>query len=103
MNATSPAALDRRKFLISAAVVAGGLSLALSPARGRAAASANPAEISPWIVIGPDDAVIVRSPTPEIGNGSMTQVAMNVAEELQCDWCKVRIEFASPRRDYLEK
>ncbi|CAN7198117.1 molybdopterin-dependent oxidoreductase [Phenylobacterium sp. LjRoot225] len=106
MNAIKPASLDRRKFLVSAAVVAGGLSLALTPARGRAAgagAGETAAEISPWIVIAPDDAVIIRSPTTEIGNGAMTQVAMNVAEELQCDWSKVRVEFASPRRDYLEK
>jgi isoquinoline 1-oxidoreductase beta subunit len=102
--------LDRRTFLVSAAAFAGGMSLSLLPAPLRALAQSSgiapakrDAELSPWIVIAPDDTVIVRSPTPEIGNGAMTQVAMNVAEELGCDWSKVRVESASPNRDYIEK
>src|SRR5438067_528801 len=102
--------LDRRTFLVSAAVLAGGMGLSIEPAdaAGRATAAgpweAGPRgpELSPWIVIQPDDTVIVRSPTPESGNGSMTQVAMNVTEELACDWSKVHVEFASINRDYLE-
>ena len=103
---------DRRTFLISSVAFAGGMSLSLvllPDMESRAMNSADPspagdtgAELSPWVAIAPDDTVIVRSPTGEIGNGSMTQVAMNVTEELGCDWSKVRVESASARRDYLE-
>ena len=106
-------ALDRRDFLVSTAVFAGGMALTLSPA-GAATKTAQKnmpwapekeasAEMSSWLAIAPDDTVMVRVPTPEIGNGAMTQVAMNVTEELGCDWAKVKVEFASVRRDYLEK
>lgn len=101
--------LDRRNFLVSAMVVAGGMGLALHPADAASATATGPWEVdprgpefSPWIVIQPDDTVVVRSPTPECGNGSMTQVAMNVTEELACDWSRVRVEFASINRDYLQ-
>ena len=45
----------------------------------------------------------IRVPTPEIGNGAMTQVAMNVTEELACDWSRVKVEFCSIHRDHMEK
>ncbi|RYD89359.1 MAG: hypothetical protein EOP61_31810 [Sphingomonadales bacterium] len=109
MTATT---LDRRQFLVSSAVVGGGMALAAIPARA-GAAQANPtpwavdgaggAELHPWISIAPDDTVTIRVPNPEVGNGASTQVAMNVCEELQCDWSKVKLEFASVRRDYLER
>jgi hypothetical protein len=60
-------------------------------------------ELSPWVEIARDDTVTMRVPTPEIGNGAMTQIAMNVTEELACDWSRVRVEFCSIQRDYLEK
>lgn len=105
--------VDRRSFLISSGLFGGGLALGVSPANatGENAALHQPwategtggTELHPWISIAPDDIVTIRVPTPEVGNGAATQVAMNVCEELQCDWSKVRIEFASVRRDYVEK
>jgi isoquinoline 1-oxidoreductase subunit beta len=59
-------------------------------------------EFSPWISITPDDVVTVRVAMPEIGNGVMTQTPMTVAEELACDWSKIRAEFAPTSRDYRE-
>ena len=59
-------------------------------------------ELNPWISIGADDIVTVRVATPEIGNGCMTQTPMLVAEELACDWTKIRAEFAPPSRDHRE-
>ena len=100
--------LSRRKFLVSAATVAGGLSLKLIPADALAAAADPGAairsgeEFSPWLRILPDDTVIVSVPTPEIGNGATTQHAMNIAEELACAWNKVRVEFASYSREYQQ-
>lgn len=100
--------INRRSFLISTAVVGGGMALGLSSAEAAPAAPWGPdaaagAEFSAWIEIAPDDTVTVRVPTPECGNGAMSQAAMNVAEELHCDWPKVRVAFASVRRDFDEK
>ena len=96
--------LTRRQFLVSASALAGGLSLRLLPVAGLASATAaaqdNAGELSPWLVIQPDDTVVVTVPTPEIGNGASTQQAMNIAEELECAWSKVRVEFASYSREY---
>jgi len=97
---------DRRGFLVSASVCAGGMAIGLRPAQTSAAAWAadDPVggELSAWIVIAPDDTVTIRVPKPEMGNGVVTQIAMNVAEELCCDWANVRTEIASIHRDYLE-
>lgn len=100
--------MSRRQFLVSASVLAGGLSIQLLPV-GALAAAANSAqpqhagdELSPWLSILPDDTIIVRVPTPEIGNGASTQQAMNIAEELECAWDKVRVEFASFSREYKQ-
>lgn len=99
----SSAPISRRRFLVSAAVVAGGLSLQLRPASGQAGEVAQPSnELSPWLVIRPDDSVVVTVPTPEIGNGASTQQAMNIAEELECDWDNVSVEFADYRREYQQ-
>jgi len=106
-----PIMLDRRRFLVSASMIAGGMALGIRPADAAPSDSSTPwasdsphgTELSPWIEIARDDTVTLRVPTPEIGNGSMTQVAMNVTEELACDWSQVRVEFSSIQRDYMEK
>jgi isoquinoline 1-oxidoreductase beta subunit len=103
--------MDRRAFIVNAAAFAGGMSLSLGSAPTRAAGilsepfqpNLGGIELSPWIAIMPDDTVIVRVCTPEIGNGTMSQTPMSITEELNCDWSKVRAEFASPKRDVLEK
>ncbi|HEY6131618.1 MAG TPA: hypothetical protein VIV27_06335, partial [Halioglobus sp.] len=113
---TDPLVLGRRQFLISAAAVTGGLALGITSgwatqasagARDQSipwAPEAPPTnELSAWINIAADNTVTFSVPTPEIGNGSMTQVAMNLTEELACNWADVRIEFCSIQRDYLEK
>ncbi|MFV8816888.1 molybdopterin cofactor-binding domain-containing protein [Haliea sp. E17] len=100
--------LGRRRFLVTTSALAGGMLLGMGEL-ARAGADGPwspdepaPHELSPWLEITPDDTVIIRVPTPEIGNGAMTQVAMNVTEELACDWSKVRVEFSSINRDYVE-
>ncbi|WP_339677459.1 molybdopterin cofactor-binding domain-containing protein [uncultured Zhongshania sp.] len=100
--------MSRRKFLITSATVAGGLSLQLVPIDSMAASESGKAggksgsELSPWLTIHADDTVIVTVPTPEIGNGASTQQAMNIAEELECDWQYVKVEFASFSREYKQ-
>src|SRR5688500_43229 len=75
-----------------------------APARG-AAWYTEPAvpEINAWIVIAPDETVTIRIAQTELGQGVWTSNAMMVCEELQCDWAKVRPEYASANRDAREK
>ncbi len=108
--------VSRRTFIVSASAFVGGMSLTLLPAAVKAGlidrepwgamdreawGALDGIEFSPWIAILPDDTVVVRVATPEIGNGVVTQMAMNVTEELACDWSNIRTEYASVRRDYL--
>ena len=107
--------VDRRQFLTTTAVVGGGLVLGFWLPRPAAAATvaavgAEPwyreslvPEINAWMTIGPDDTVTVRVGQVDLGTGTLTTNAMIVAEELQCDWSKVRIEYASANRDVREK
>ena len=94
--------LDRRAFLVGAARVGGGLALGMLaptvPKPARAAMSGATA-VDCWVVIAPDDAVTIRVARAEMGQGAMTGLAMLVAEELQCDWARVRTEFVSPQEN----
>ena len=61
---------------------------------------ANPAkELTAFLIIEPDNTVTVRVPHQEMGQGTTTALAMLTAEELECDWAKVRVEYASANRN----
>jgi isoquinoline 1-oxidoreductase beta subunit len=103
---TSGEALSRRRLLAGISAVGGGLALGFaipfaatsatapsSPAPGREIESA---EITAWIVIHPDNTVVIRVANSEMGQGAMTGLAMLVAEELECDWSTVRTELVAP-------
>jgi isoquinoline 1-oxidoreductase subunit beta len=104
--------LSRRKFIVSGLSAAGGLALGfafpglasarpLSPAPwSNDAVAAN--EINAWIVIDPDETITIRIPHAEMGQGAATSNPMLVAEELECDWAKIKGEFASPNRNVRE-
>src|SRR4029450_4113445 len=53
-------------------------------------------EITAWIVIAPDDQVTIRIAKSEMGQGVLTGLAMLAAQELECDWSRVRAELATP-------
>src|SRR4029079_19689458 len=55
-------------------------------------------EVNAWIVVAPDETVTIRIAQTELGQGVWTSNAMMVAEELQCDWTKVRPPYASAHR-----
>ncbi len=100
---------SRRTFLIKAFATAGGLGIAALRSGFSAVADTKRAgrrsagiELTPWLTIAPDDTVVIRSANADIGNGTLTQAAMTVAEELQCDWRYVRAEFAPIHRVYTE-
>jgi isoquinoline 1-oxidoreductase beta subunit len=83
--------LSRRAFLVDS--LAGGLSLGFHVALAKEEAST---EVNAWVVIHPDDRVVVRIARSEMGQGTLTGLAQLVAEELECDWSNVETEFPTP-------
>jgi isoquinoline 1-oxidoreductase beta subunit len=108
-------ALSRRHFILTAATAAGGFMIGIGAAPHAADAATvpgqpwdtesgySPNDIDAWIAIDPDDSILIRYQRSEMGQGSMTALPMIIAEELQCDWAKVHIEYASANRNIREK
>lgn len=61
--------------------------------------SAAAPEVNAWVVIEPDDTVIIRIARSEMGQGTLTGLAQMVAEELECDWSKVTTEYPTPGKN----
>jgi isoquinoline 1-oxidoreductase beta subunit len=99
--------LNRRAFVIGTAAVAGaGLSVGMDiPFGGPTvvrAADGSP-EVNAWVVIRPDDTVVIRIARSEMGQGTLTGLAQLVAEELDCDWSKVTTEYPTPGQSVARK
>ena len=94
---------SRRKFLKQSAAIGGGLTVGFSFPAALAQKADGAAEINAWVVIRPDDAIIIRYARSEMGQGSMTSAPMLVAEELECDWRRVKIEYASANANVKRK
>jgi isoquinoline 1-oxidoreductase subunit beta len=95
--------LSRRAFLAGISAAGGSLTLAFALPSGRARAGEEvpeAAEITAWVVIQPDNSVVIRVARAEMGQGALTGLAMLVAEELECDWGKVRTEFVSAGENF---
>ncbi len=95
---TTALAVSRRKFLAGSAAAVGGFSFGFHvPFGGEASAAAGTTpEINAWVMIKPDDTVVIRVARVEMGQGSLTGLAQLVAEELDCDWSKVTTEYPTP-------
>jgi isoquinoline 1-oxidoreductase beta subunit len=97
---------SRRGFVIGSAAVGAGLALGLDiPFGGPTvvrAADGSP-EVNAWVVIRPDDTVVIRIARSEMGQGTLTGLAQLVAEELECDWSKVTTEFPTPGQNVARK
>lgn len=112
MNQTVNTAVTRRQFVVASASAAGGLAInvtfpgladaaSIGPqAYGPEGATAN--DINAFLAIDRDGSVLIRSPHNEMGQGAITALPMIVAEELECDWSKVRVEYASSARNLRE-
>ncbi len=101
---TTKFASSRRTFLKQSAAIGGGLTVGFQfPAALAQGADAKGAEVNAWVVVRPDDIVIIRFARSEMGQGSMTSAPMLVAEELEADWRKVRIEYASANENVKRK
>jgi isoquinoline 1-oxidoreductase beta subunit len=97
--------LNRRSFIIGSAGAAGGLALGLRLPFGPAVARAQDGspEIGVWVAIAPDDTVNIRVVRSEMGQGTVTGLAQLVAEELECNWSKVKVEYPTPGESVRRK
>ena len=95
---SSTGSLSRRQFLGQSAAVGSGLVIAISApwSMEATAQSSQPAEVNAWVVVRPDDSVVIRIARSEMGQGTLTGLAQLVAEELDCDWAKVTTEYPTP-------
>ncbi len=96
-----PSGFSRRAFLgttaaapaIVSAALGGGFMLGFAT---QATAQGSTAEINAWVLVHPDDRVVIRIARSEMGQGTLTGLAQLVAEELEADWSKVSTEYPTP-------
>jgi len=106
MSAGTIVKVGRREFLKTSAAGATGLIIGFYlPARIEALA-ASPADMAPaslnaWMLISPDNSVKIMIDKSEMGQGIQTALCMIAAEELDCDWKKIRTEFAPAAKEYF--
>jgi len=92
--------MNRRSFVATGVAAAGGgfalgIDLPFGGPDVVRAQDGSP-EVGAWVVIRPDDTVVVRIARSEMGQGTLTGLAQMVAEELECDWNKVTWEYPTP-------
>jgi len=102
---TNTPKIDRRSFVIGTAAVGAGLALGLKIPFGAGVVRAQDGspEINAWVVIRPDDTVVVRVARSEMGQGTLTGLAQMVAEELEADWTQVTTEYPTPGQSVARK
>jgi len=90
--------VSRRRFLTTAVAAGGGLALGVHVrgALAQKALGAEGNEVGAWVFIKPNDEVVIRIARSEMGQGTSTGLAQLVAEELDCDWKKVKTEYPTP-------
>lgn len=98
--------LSRRRFIVSSTIAGGGLAIGAHVPFGIGSAEAVEAagtEVNLWVVIRPDDTCVIRIARAEMGQGTRTGLAQLVAEELECDWNKVKTESVTVARNHASK
>jgi isoquinoline 1-oxidoreductase beta subunit len=97
--------LARRSFIVGSAAVGAGLAVGLKIPFGPAVVRAQDGspEVNAWVVIRPDDTVVIRIARSEMGQGTITGLAQMVAEELECNWSKVTTEYPTPGQSVKRK
>ncbi|NBP36135.1 MAG: xanthine dehydrogenase family protein molybdopterin-binding subunit [Betaproteobacteria bacterium] len=108
MNPSKPNP-SRRQFIVGGSAITSGLAIGLLlprtavQAQALSAAAVASHEIGAWVVIQADDAVIIRVVRSEMGQGTITGLAQLLAEELECDWKKIAIEYPTPGESLRRK
>jgi isoquinoline 1-oxidoreductase subunit beta len=89
------AVLSRRGFLHATSAVAGGLMVGFHvPALAQSGVTAP--QLNAWVQVLPDETVVIRIARSEMGQGTLTGLAQLVAEELECNWARVKTEYPTP-------
>jgi len=91
--------MERRAFLKISALAGGGVMLGLETgsqlfAQGRGGAPQAPPDPHNYIRVAADGTVTIVAKNPELGQGVKTMLPMLIAEELDVDWKRVKIEQA---------
>ena len=87
----------RRTFLKSSAAVGGSLIIGVAlPGGMRFAMAASDSAINAWIRIGSDNTVTILCARSEMGQGVVMALPTLVAEELEVDLSKIKVDFAPP-------
>jgi isoquinoline 1-oxidoreductase beta subunit len=89
--------LDRRSFLKT---TAGGLMVGFFLPGRSAIADAVSSKLNAFVHVGADGMVTLFIHKAEMGQGTVTSLSMLLAEELECDWKKIRTEFPGVSREY---
>src|SRR5438034_10941244 len=94
--------ITRRDFLETTGAAGAGLVIGFHLPAGRrfGAGSAAPFAPNAWLRIGADESVLVVVDRSEMGQGVTTSLPMLLAEELDADWSKIRIQFAPADKAY---
>jgi isoquinoline 1-oxidoreductase beta subunit len=95
---------SRRKFLKTSAAASGGLVLGIalpSALNSAFAAEATTSMPNAWIKIGSDNTITILSSHSEMGQGVYTSMPTLVAEELNVDLHKIKVEIAPPGEVYI--
>ena len=98
----------RRNFMVGAAGFTFGVAVAPSLLTGEAHAQNNAVKMNNWVTIHGDGTVAIMSPASEMGQGSLTSLPRIVADEMDADWSKVKIDptavsdpiFGNPGRGF---
>ncbi len=94
---------DRRSFLIASAATVGGLSVGFHIPFADEAHGETVPEVNAWVVVKPDESVVIRIAKSEMGQGTLTGLAQMTAEELDCEWSNVGYEFPTPGQNVARK
>ena len=89
--------INRRGFLKAGAASAGGLMLGFHlPESGKLQAqdAQSDAKLNAFVHVSPDDTVTLFLHKSEMGQGVVTSLSQLLGEELECDWNKIRTQFA---------
>ena len=94
---------SRREFLKSGAAAGGGLMLGvvLPDAFAAMHPHASSTAVNAWVRIGSDNRVTILSARSEMGQGVYTTLPTLVAEELEVDLGKIKVEIAPPGEVYI--
>src|SRR6266852_1662269 len=105
INKSETSTISRRDFVVGTAAAGGGLALGfhLPAGMGAAEAANGGTEINAWVVVQPDNTCLIRIARSEMGQGTLTGLAQLVAEELECDWKKVKADRITPGQNLARK